>query len=396
MNKNEIVSVQFNDTFFPIIDGVVNTVDNYARHMNSTVVVPKIKADYDDSIFPYKVIRTPSIGLPGSDYTLGLPTFSYSKLKREIKEQKPDILHVHSPFTLGNLALKLGRELKIPVVATFHSKYRDDAYEVTKSKQLSDIVAGYVCNFFNKVDSAWACSEGTGEILRSYGFEKDIVAMDNGTSFVPPENSEKAASDAAKKYNIDRSKINLIFVGQQTNKKNLPLVLDTLALLLKESDDYRLISVGYGPKHDINKIREQVQKLGIEDKVTFTGMVSEKYYMAGLYLCSDLLFFPSRYDNTPLVVREAAALSLPSLLAKNSTAAVVIKDGENGFVAETIPEDMKKKILEIFSIPKKATLAGISAKETIPVSWEIIVDRVKDKYLEIIEEYKKKNGEHNE
>ena len=66
----------FNDSFPPMTDGVGMVVDNYARRLckiaNVVVFVPGYSKDYDDTIFPYKVVRCKSIKMPFLDYSLPL------------------------------------------------------------------------------------------------------------------------------------------------------------------------------------------------------------------------------------------------------------------------------------------------------------------------------------
>ena len=104
---------------------------------------------------------------------------------------------------------------------------------------------------------------------------------------------------------------------------------------------------------------------------------------------SDLFFFPSVYDNSPLVVREAASMALPSLLVSGSNAADVITDSVNGFTADETPEAMAKKIEYIFAHPGLLENAGKNACE-LCVSWEETVLKAGEKYREIINFYSKK------
>ena len=68
----------FVDSFFPMIDGVAMVVDNYAKRLSKVadviVFAPKpVKEEYDDSIFPYKVVRCNSLSLLYIDYNLPTP-----------------------------------------------------------------------------------------------------------------------------------------------------------------------------------------------------------------------------------------------------------------------------------------------------------------------------------
>ena len=67
----------FNDSFFPMTDGVIMVIDNYARRLskyaNVVVFVPEYKEAYDDSRFNYKVVRCKSIKTPLYVYAVPTP-----------------------------------------------------------------------------------------------------------------------------------------------------------------------------------------------------------------------------------------------------------------------------------------------------------------------------------
>ena len=103
----------FIDTFFPMIDGVVMVVDNYARRLckfaNVTVFAPAIpNKNFDDSSLPYKVVRAKSFPLFFIDYSLPLPDLD-NNFKEELKNNKLDIVHIHSPFTIGKVGIKYAK-----------------------------------------------------------------------------------------------------------------------------------------------------------------------------------------------------------------------------------------------------------------------------------------------
>ena len=131
----------FIDTFFPMIDGVVMVVDNYAKRLskyaNVYVFAPASPGEvYDDTKFNYHVIRCKSLGLSFIDYNLPLPDLD-SAFKNELNGIKLDLVHIHSPFTIGRIGVNFALKHNIPLVATFHSQYRQDFYRATKSNFMS-------------------------------------------------------------------------------------------------------------------------------------------------------------------------------------------------------------------------------------------------------------------
>lgn len=395
-DPNNIRCAQLMDTYFPIVDGVVSTVHQYATHINkksySCVIVPKGRGGFDDSSLPYDVIRTRDVNILGWNYTCATP-----KNDRELNEKIPkmnlDILHSHSPFVMGPYAAEVGKRLGIPVISTFHTKYYDDALRVTHSKTLAKVFVNRIVEFYNSVDSVWSCSEATAETLRSYGYKGDIFVMNNGTDVVIPKDGEAQKKKAAEQFGIDSSRKNLLFVGHLIWLKNLRLILETMQAICKDHDDYTIIFVGDGHNPaDVTAVKTLASKLGLtQEQVIFTGKVMDRELLSGLYMNADLFFFPSLYDNAPLTVREAAANAVPSLLVEGTNAAEVVKDGVNGYTAANDVQAMKEKILKIFADDEARKAAGIKARETIPIPWEKIVGQVLDKYAEIIDKKKFEN-----
>lgn len=385
LKPEEIRSAQFIDVYFPLIDGVVQTVHNYALNMNcrsySCVVCPEGKEHYDDSQLGYEVFRELSLSMPKVEYSLATPLDPKQFL--ELKRRNCNIFHAHSPFNSGVYAAMLARHWELPLVATFHSKYWSDAYQYTHSTVAADLMAKWVVNFYNTCDAVWACSEGTAETLRSYGYHGDITVMTNGTSFKVPENPDELRERAKAQFALPEGKKTLLFVGHQIWQKNLKLILDTFRLLCDESDDYRLVIVGTGVAEQ--EIKDYAASLHLNEQVQFTGVISDRDLLSGVFLNADLFFFPSVYDNTPLVVREAACMAVPSLLTKGSNAAESVTAGVNGFVAEENAESMRDEIRRIFAEDGYVRQIGQKAKETIPIPWEDLIPRVYDEYAKIIE-----------
>ena len=387
--RQALRSVQFIDNYFPVIDGVTETVHEYARHMeHATVVCPAMERHYlEKHSFTYPVLTSMTFRVPFSRYASAVPKID-RKLEKEIAEAQPDIFHLHSPSLLGKYAVSLGKKMKVPVVATFHSKYYDAIYEFTKSRAISKMVTGQIVKLYESCDEVWACSEETGETLRSYGFRKPYHVMPNGTDVFVPDNAEGLRERAAVRFSVPRGKRVLLFVGQQIWYKNQRLILDTFRLLCDQDDGWFLIMAGSGK--DEQDIARYAASLGLTEKqVLFTGLVSDRDLLRGIYLNADLLFFPSVFDNAPLVLREAAVLGVPTLAAEGSNAAGAIRKNFSGFTAAASPQAMYEEIIRIFS-EEDIRQIGRNARETIPLSWERLMPMVLEEYQAVIDRYGKK------
>lgn len=384
-----IRSAQFLDTYYPIVDGVVLAVHNYAELMNqksySCVVTPRSLKPYDDSDKSYEVFRTGSLRLPIAEYSIPTPKLD-SKAKKFLDNRCLDIFHAHSPFMEGTFAASYAKKAGVPCVATFHSKYYDDVINLTGSKALAKIVTAKIVRFYNSVDSVWTVSDGAAGTLRSYGYHGDITIMKNGTTYTMPEHPEELRKKAAETFSIPTDKKILLFVGHQIWHKNLKLILDTFRLLCDRDDDYRLLIVGDG--YDSKEICAYAESLHFPDGfVRFLGRINDRSLLSGMYLLSDLFFFPSVYDTSGLVVREAASLGVPALLTADSNAAEAIVKDVSGFTASENKVAMFREILRIFSTPELLEKVGAGAQKYVATTWEDIIPEVMEQYAQIIEEY---------
>ena len=378
-------SAQFIDNYFPVIDGVTETVHQYAKHMDAFVVCPEMERHYTrEYSFPYRILTSATIRIPFSRYASAVPLLD-RKLSAEIAREAPGIFHLHSPSLLGEYAVEQGKKMKIPVVATFHSKYYDAIYEFTKSRTIAKMVTGRIVGLYESCDEVWACSEETGETLRSYGYKKPYYVMPNGTDVSLPDNPAELKEKAAARFGIPRGKHILLFVGQQIWYKNQRLILDAFRRLCDSGDDWFLIMAGSGK--DEQEIQRYAISLKLEDHILFTGLISDRELLQGVYLNSDLLFFPSVFDNAPLVLREAAVLGIPTLATEGSNAAGAIRKNFNGFTAKDTPEDMSREIMRVFT-EEDLLRIGQNARQTIPLSWEKLIQRVQDRYRTVIDQYK--------
>ena len=214
--------------------------------------------------------------------------------------------------------------------------------------------------------------------------------MPNGTDASVPENPQELKERAKAAFGLPEGKHTLLFVGQQIWYKNQRLILDTFRLLCDGSDDYFLVMAGSGK--DEEAIRKYAESLNLTDRqIRFAGLVRDRDLLRGIYLNADLLFFPSVFDNAPLVLREAAVLGVPTLVTEGSNAAGAIEKDVNGFTAAASPQAMRDEIHRIFGRGDVREV-GRKARETIPLPWEKLIPMVLDRYRTVIDRYGKENG----
>ena len=85
-----------------------------------------------------------------------------------------------------------------------------------------------------------------------------------------------------------------------------------------------------------------------------------------------------------MVVREAAVMGTPSVMVRASTAAEVIRHGENGFLCENDPKDLARVITEALKDPEKLRQIGQNARDTIPVPWDKVLETAVERYERLV------------
>lgn len=382
-------TIQFCESFPPIMDGVANVTKNYAywvkkKYGKAYVVTPEYPAYVDDEIFP--VLRYPSIPLVGRrPYRMGVGQHN-AKLWKKLSTLDVDIVHAQSPFSAGNIALQFARQKDIPLVATFHSKFYDDFKEVTRSDVISMMMTHLVVDFFNYADAVWAVNESTRETLISYGYKGPVDVVPNGADFEVPHNLDMLVQQTNKDCGLSDDELVFLFVGQMIKQKNIPMIIESLSLLRKKGLDFTMLFVGEGKSKEDFQL--QVGQLGLKDRVQFLGKILDRDRLKSIFARADLFIFPSVYDNAPVVTREAAAVGTASIIVKGSNAAEGVVHGENGYLCENSAQSVADTIAQVVTNREALKQAGLKAQTTIFRSWESIVDTiVVPKYLDVIEQY---------
>ena len=374
----------FTDTFIPIADGVGRVVLAYAETLPKLGAQVTVSAPLyhfgNRAMLPFDLIDYSAIKIPTiSQYSTGSPVLD-THYRRRMRAAKLSIAHAHSPFAAGVEAVRIAKAKGIPLVGTFHSKYYDDFYKATKSETISKALVSNVVSFYEKCDEVWAVSSSTADVLYSYGFNGEIIVMPNGVNFRTL--NEDKLKEVEEKYGIGDKKM-LLFVGQIDYKKNIKLVLESAALLKKSGVDFILILAGRGP--DKKSIKADIKELGIKDNTKLIGHIDDSALLDALYARARAFVFPSLYDNAPMVVREAAVMSTPSILINGSSAAEIVEDGVNGFLCDNTPESLFEKLKLLLDNKELAENAGKNAKESIPVSWENIISKALKRYEALME-----------
>jgi len=381
---------QFSDSFLPIVDGVGRVVYNYANYIvdkghECYVIAPMTDTGFRGG-YKFDMLDYQSIKIKGRQYKVGVPHMDAHFIAR-MNMTEVDIIHAHSPFTAGQTAIIYSKKRAIPLVGTFHSKYKDDFRAATGMNMVAEVGAKFVVDFYEKCDEVWSVSDSAAETLRGYGFKGKIIVMPNGTDVQVSDPADKAM--AAKEFGLGTEPV-FLFVGQQDWKKNIERILLAAAELNKEGFVFKLVLTGMGRHSD--EIKKMASALGLDGKMVYTGHISDSNMLAGLYQCADLFVFPSLYDTAGLVVYEAATFGTASVVVRGSSASEPIVNGENGFLCEDDTLDLARVMESAITDKEKMRVVGQAAKSSIPKNWDGILDTVLERYEKLIKTSLWKNG----
>jgi len=386
----QAITGQFSDSYFPIMDGVSLTISNYISELNRTLgpayaVVPAVPG-YSDSQSPgtYRFFSLPLIGRP--PYRIALPQLDVF-LQRALRTRSFDLIHAHSPFFAGRFALKIARQRGIPIVATFHSKYRDKLENGMPRSSLLDrvlverVVRG-IADFYASVDQVWVPTEAAVETLREYGYRGAVEVVRHGVDFDLPADRAELRRRGEIFLSLDRQDFLFLYVGDHAWEKNLAFLLQSLSLLNRSGRRFKMAFVGEG--YASKSLRLMSSRLGLNGAATFVGVLRDREALSACYARSDCFLFPSLYDTCGLVVREAAAFAVPSVVIEGSAAAEQIVDGNNGFATENSVQAYAAKLAMLLEHPDLLHRAGEGARRTLCTTWRDAVREVKERYLSLL------------
>lgn len=381
----------FNDSFPPIIDGVTLTVVNYAEYLEKSgrhtlLVTPHNPEKYATT---YPQLRYFSLPIWNRHpYRYGYPKLDF-RIWRSLRNHRLLLAHSHSPFSAGRLAVYAARKHKVPLIGTFHSKYRTDLeHSFRHCPWMTKIIMSRIRSFFAACDEIWIPQARVEETVREYGIKGKVTVVENGNDLagIAGDNPSGFKLAARERLGIPPERIALLFVGQHIWEKGIGIIAEALALL-KGKVDFRMDFIGNG--YALDSLRRMIEKNGLSEKVFIHGCLSDRKRLIEHYAAADLFLFPSFYDNAPLVVREAAAFSTPSVLLRGSTASEIISDGRNGFLADNSPESYSAIISRLYSCRKETSTVGANARNSLVRSWDDVMEEVTGHYNRITTDYRK-------
>lgn len=344
MEKKLRIAV-FSDSFLPILNGVSVSIEALVSELRNrghsvhvyTAASPGYK-DPDANTFRFSAFETPW----SKGYPLAVPPFL--RLLHQFRKHEYDLIHVHTPYTIGFVGMRWAESHDLPVVATYHTLYDRYAHYIPffPRRYVRFKIAKHTNFFYNHVDHVITPSEAALKWLRRHSVTTPATVIPTGA---PPRRILNR-SEIRQALGIPADQKILLYVGRLAKEKNMGVLFEMAAEVFRSDPRIRLWLVGDGPYRQ--ECAKLVRRLGIGDRVRFAGFVPRPE-VDQFYEAADLFVFSSITETQGLVVQEAMTYGLPAVAVMGGGASAGIVEGENGFTVKNDPSAFAEKVLEILS-----------------------------------------------
>lgn len=297
------------------------------------------------------------------------------KIRCEIREWCPDIIHTQNEFILFLYAKKTARKQGIPHVHTFHTKY-DDYLEYFPTRFIGRAVINFCCgHLLSGLDRIIVPSDKMKAFLREHRCRSPLTSVPSGIDrdfFF----KESDSGEIRKKLGIPENRRMLLSVSRVAGEKKLDALIDYV-LNYNESDAV-LVIAGDGPLY--GELTKKVKKLGAQNKILFTGFVPHdelRYY----YSAADIFVCASDTEAQGLTYYEAICCGLPILCRYDSCFDGMLCDGECGYFFRN-GREFKERLSEMLC--DGALLDGMrdrALEKSEQFSREVFAERIEKIYI---------------
>lgn len=269
------------------------------------------------------------------------------------------------------------------MIMTYHTKFDEDIKRIVKNPLLVSQITRFVVQNINTCDEIWTVSKGAGENLRGLGYEGEYRIMPNGVDFPKGKAEREGVDELRAAYGLTDEIPAFLFVGRLFWYKGLHLIFDSLKRLSEKGIRYKFLIVGDGG--DREEMEKYAKALGIAENCCFIGAINDREELRYYYTACNLFLFPSLYDTNGIVVREAAACALPSILIEGSCAAEDFTHRRNAILTENHTEAFTAELEFAASHLAELRQIGEHAMNEVYMSWEDSVKHAYDRYETVIE-----------
>jgi len=380
------------ESYWPNVDGGAVMEHNLAMELarrGHTVSVFAPAQRYEDykeedngtTIYRFKAITFPTL----KEYKATV--FPGKAIKNTLAELRPDIIHVHNPYSIGVGCLMAARKLGIPIMGTNHLMPENFFMHVAKLAflyyPLKNLGWGAIVAFYNRLDLVTSPTQTAVNLLLQHGLTAKHKPMSNGVNLkVFNPNSDPGI--IRNKYSMPADKKVVLYTGRISGEKSLPVLVKAFKYTKDKGYNYQLVFAGAG--RELKNIKKMVIKLELEKDTTYIGFL-QKNEFPSVYTASHVFCIPSTAELQSIVTMEAMASGLPCIAANSGALPELVAENDNGFLMNPgNHEELGDKIIRILEDDKLRAKMGKRSLEKIQRhSFESIVTEVENTYKSVIE-----------
>ncbi len=367
-------------SFHPKVGGVENYIEGIATAMAKKghevfVLAPlypncKNREKYNG----FSIIRVDFFERLKKGIFYHLRALNFSRqFSKTLKKINPEVVHFQYTNPFGILFF----QTKMRCIKCFASVHGNDILFFR-----GDWFARYLLKLILMgMNGTFAVSDNSKKLLiEAGGAANKIFPVYNGTDL----NKFKPRRSLNEKQN--KKKFRVLTVCRLVERKGVDILIKAFYKVQKENTNIELYIVGEGPME--NKLKELVNKLGIDNHVIFTGKVTESELIKHYQLC-DIFVMVSRVierenevEGFGISIVEAMACGKPVIGANTGGIPSAIK-GDWGFLVDPLDVDiLSEKILFLIQNPDNAKVMGDSARDAVIriYNWDVITDKIMGYY----------------
>jgi phosphatidylinositol alpha 1,6-mannosyltransferase len=269
------------------------------------------------------LVSVPSFSIPGrGEYrvALGLP----ERLKRDVRDFAPDIVHLSAPDPAAHAAKALARSLGVPVVASIHTRFETylEYYGVGFARP---VLEALLRRFYAGLDEIFVTTPGFGDTMREAGIISGPPAVWSRGVDKARFNPQRRSPEWRWSLGIADDEPVIGFVGRLVLEKGLDMVAAAVTELRARGVRHRLLVVGDGPARE----RFEAQVASKDSGAIFTGFL-DGGNLARAYASADMLLNPSTTETFGNINLEAMASGIPVVAARAGGNECLVTDGVTG------------------------------------------------------------------
>ena len=308
------------------------------------------------------LVDIPAIPIPGrSEYRwpLALP----ARVRRDLKEFNPNILHVSSPDVVGHRAVTWARRNKVAVVASVHTRF--DTYLAYYHLQaLEPLARGIMRRFYHRCEIVMAPAASTAEILRAQRMNRDVTIWARGIDR-NQFNPDRRDMAWRRSIGIADDEMAIAFLGRIVMEKGLDVFADAVHAFEPAKVKHRVLVIGDGPARPW--FEEQLPQ------AIFTGQLTGND-LARAFASADVFLNPSITETFGNVTLEAMACGLPVIAAESTGATNLVRNGVTGLLVDGTDVDEFADALTTYGrdpeLRRRHGQAGLEVAKTM--DWDTI------------------------